>query len=255
MISLAELEQQLLEVARAPRTKTAARETVPSKHKAVAAELLRDPNSSATGCFQAMSLLCGPEARAWEPETLWLTLDRQGVDLPVVNRDKVMAAVTLTMVPAFWWDVQAYENTALAFNNVVSNPHVMQEATPAQLAWGVYEAELIFSQQSDLKGEPEFDREPVVYTATVLHRAGYIKAPDLLSFAQRALDRLTKSGSSVTKDEVTHAWQDIKKQKLADRQWGSSALEVQLIRLASVELHIQERLSRYKADLQKLATR
>ena len=195
-------------------------------------------------------MLCGEAFRAWEPETLWLTLERLGIDPPVVNRDKILAGITLGIVPAFWWEVHAFENTVLAFNGLVSLPDALQEATPAQMAWGVFEAEMIYRDQGD--EEPAFDREPVIYAATVLHRAGYVRAPDLLHFAQRELDRLNQNGSELTVAEVDAAWKNLKKQPLEECSLGETALDVQLGRLASVELHVEEMLKRYRDDLAKL---
>ena len=255
-LSLAELEQKLLDAAQG--TRRAARTVQPAPAKVAACgDILHDDHASASGCFQAVLCLCGDQARAWEPESIWLTLDRRHIDIPVVNRDKVMAALTLTMVPAFWWDVHAFENTVLAFNHVVSNPAVVQEATPGQMAWGVYEAELIFAistAEDELnQQQPEFDREPVCYTAAVLHRAGYVRAPDLLNYAQRELTRLNKSGTDVNKADLDTAWTEFKKRKpLPLNSLDDTALDVQLARLASVELHVQEQLKRYQADLQRL---
>jgi len=254
-LSLAQVEAQLLAVAQTPRrsAKTAAAKptaAAASVQRRDAAQLLADAGASASGCLQAFELLCGEGFRAWEPETLWLTLDRLGVDLPVVNRDKILAGITLGIVPAFWWEVHAFENTVLAFNGLVSLPEALQEATPAQMAWGVFEAEMIYRDLGD--EEPEFDREPVLYAATVLHRAGYVRAPDLLHFAQRELDRFNKNGSGLTVAEVDAAWKTLKRQALEERSLGETALDVQLGRLASVELHVEEMLKRYRADLAKL---
>lgn len=258
-LSLAELEKQLLEAARYRNTeKRAAQEPSSSSRRTAAAELLRDPEASATGCFRATEVLCGEHFRGWEPETIWLTLERHSVDVPVINRDKILAAATITITPYFWWDAHIYENTALAFNNIVSNPEVIQEATPGQLAWGVYEAELLFSAAAPDgpkewgSQKPEFDREPVMYTACVLHRAGYVLAPDLLSFAQRELDHLNKDGVNITKDQIRDTWRTLKKQPHLEESLGESALDMALGRLASVELHVQERLRRYTDDIKRI---
>jgi hypothetical protein len=215
-----------------------------------AAQLLTDAGASASGCLHALELLCGPGFRTWEPETLWLTLDRQSIDPPVINRDKILAAITLSIVPAFWWEVHAFENTVLAFNHVVSLADALQEATPAQMAWGVFEAEMIYSEDAGEK--PSFDREPVIYVATVLHRAGYVRAPDLLQFAQRELDRLNRNGHGLTAADVDTAWKDLKKKPLEEKTLSETALDVQLGRLASVELHVQAQLTRMRADLRAL---
>lgn len=265
-MKLAELEQHLLAVAsQVPRmeqpverdwaddSKTAAAAPKISDNlRTTAKELIRDQHTTATGCFNAAEKLYGSQFRAWEPETLWHTLDRQGVDVPLINRDKLLAAVTLTIIPAFWWEMNAFENTTMAFNNVISDHRILQEATPAQLCWSVYEAQLLYGTTTDLDEQPEFDREPEGYTAIVLNRCGYVLAPDLLSFAQPELDKLNRNGGDVSKKEVKSAWSAMKKKKLADKDFGDSPLELQLGRLAATQLYVKDRLRQYTSDLTRL---
>ena len=239
------LELELLRLARVPR-RSIDRNT---QHIPVAKEMLRSEATTATGCLRALTLLYGDEIRAWEPESIWLTLERANVDVPLVNRDKILATMTLLMMPAFWWEVHAFENTVCAFNDVQVNTEVLQEASPAQIAWAVYEAELLFTQ-SDINETPEFDHEPVVYTGTVLHRAGFLVAPQLLQFAQSTLDKLNGTGAPVTKQAVQDAWKKIEAQEAPTL--GDTPLDVQLGRLLGVKLYLQERLKVYEADTAKL---
>lgn len=214
--------------------------------------VLEDADSSATGCFLAVRDACGNACRSWEPESLWLTFDRRKVHIPALNRDKILAAHTLTIVPAFWWEVNCFQNTVMAFNNVLSNPGALQEATPGQLAWGVFEAEMIYGY-SDFEETPEFDREPALYVGACLHRAGYILAPDLLNFAQDALDDFNKGKTSLEKTQVRAAWSKLQRSRLNDRKWDkNSPLDVQLAHLASVNLYIEEMSQRYQDDINSL---
>lgn len=213
--------------------------------------LLRDPHTPATVCTYAVELLYGEQVRAWEPESLWLSLSREGVDIPLVNRDKILAAHTLLMLPAFWWEVNMFENTVMAFNDLEATPDTLQEATPGQLSWGVFEAELLFTQ-SAIEETPSFDREPTLYTAAVLHRAGYVLAPDLLQFAQPSLDKAVNGSDHVTKKEVEASWRTLKEKPIPERTFEDSPLGYQLAQLTSVEQYLQERTERYEADLKKL---
>lgn len=251
-MNIEDLEKHLLSVAKqVPRLKTAADEGERVRFS-TAEKLLQDEHTTATGCYRAAHVLCGDQFRAWEPESLWLTLERKGVEVPLLNRDKLLAASTLTIVPAFWWEVNAFENTVMAFNNVVSDARVLQEATPAQLSWAVYEAELLYGQQDDLEDTPEFDREPVIYTAVVLHRSGFLVAPTLLQYAQRELDRLNKDGAEISKDEVEDAWRKLKSKDLRMREFTDSAMDAQLSRLAATQLYVSDRAVKYEEDLQQL---
>jgi hypothetical protein len=251
-MTLADLEKHLLRTAQqVPRLKTAADAREASQQREAEA-MLHDPHTTATGCFKAAEILCGDGFRAWEPDSLWLTFDRKGIDVPLLNRDKLLAAVTMTIVPAFWWEMNAFENTIMAFNNVVSNPEIVQEATPAQIAWAVYEAELLYGQLEDMEDTPYFDREPVLYTAIVLHRAGFLRPPDLLSFAQTALQDLNKDGAEVSLNDLDMAWSTMRKMKLDGIDLGETPLEIQLGRLASVQLYIEERRQQYSDDIGRL---
>lgn len=213
--------------------------------------LLRDPLTSATACTYAVEVLYGEQARAWEPESLWLSLSRSDVDVPLVNRDKILAAHTLLMLPAFWWEVNIFENTVMAFNDMDVSADTTHEATPGQISWGVFEAELLFTQ-SEIKETPEFDREPIAYTAAVLHRAGYVLAPDLLQFAQPALDRMVNGSGHVAKKDLTAAWRTLNKKPIPERTFEDNPLGYQLAQLTSVDAYLQERIERYEADLKKL---
>jgi hypothetical protein len=248
-MQLPDVDTLLLRLAATTRQKIAEEQPAPS---AAVREVLENEDSSATGCYLAVKSACGQASHAWEPESLWLTLDRRKIDVPVLNRDKILAANTLTMVPAFWWEVNCFQNTVMAFNNVLSNPEALQEATPGQLAWGVFEAEMIYGY-SDLPDTPAFDREPALYTGACLHTAGYVLAPSLLSFAQEALDHFNRGKNRLDKGKVSTAWDKLKGKDLSDRKWNEeSPLDVQLSRLASVSLYVEERAKRYHADVQKL---
>jgi len=169
-----------------------------------------------------------------------------------LNRDKIMAASTLTMIPAFWFEVNAFENTVMAFNNVLSDGEVLQEATPAQINWAVYEAEMLYGQADDVPEAPAFDREPMRYTAVVLHRAGFIVTPQLLSFAQKELDALSRNGAGANKAEVQDAWKRLQRVDLRKRPFSDSALDVQLGRLAAVQVYMLDRLVQYESDISRL---
>lgn len=251
-MQLGDLEQSLLRLAaRAPRMKVAV-DAADEELQATAGELLRDEHTTATGCYRSVQAICGSGFRAWEPESIWLTLERRGVDVPLLNRDKILAAATLTVIPAFWFEVNAFENTIMAFNNVISDGEILQEATPAQINWAVYEAEMLFGQTDDVQETAEFDREPVRYTALVLHRSGFILTPELLTFAQDELDALNKDGVRTSKSEIRSAWDKLKRADFRTREFTESPLDTQLGRLSAVQLYMMDRLEQYESDLSRL---
>lgn len=173
----------------------------------------------------------------WEPETLWLTLEREGIEVPMCNRDKLQAGIALLLVPAFYWDGMVFEKTAIAFDCYESNPDALEEASSAQLAWAVKEAEWILTQH-DSAPRP-FAHEPMTYSALVMHREGLVLAPAQLAFAQEALDRLNSSSSLRT--GVKARWDALDKKNLANTVFEETEEDVQLARLAAIELHVLDK--------------
>lgn len=209
-------------------------------------DLLRDAGASAVGLLSAAHDLLG-DFLSWEPESIWLELERQGVDVPVENRARLMAGITLRLVPSFYWDGIVFEKTALAFDGVEPLPDVLEEATPARMAWAVVEAAWILRAARDAAWE--FQHEPRAYAGVVLHRAGFVLAPEQLAFAQPALDR-ERFGHGIL-DDVRKKWASVDKGRLADLRLEETPVDVQIARLAAVEMHVRERRARVERDLSK----
>ena len=153
------------------------------------------------------------------------------------------------MIPAFWWEVNAFQNSVMAFNNVLSDPEMLQQATPAQLYWGIFEAEMLYSY-SGIPEAPEFDREPLLYVAAALHHTGLIYAPDVLTFAQEELDKLNRGKKILSSSEVKSAWTKVRRRPIESLEFDENKpLDVQLSRLAALQLYINDRTDRYQQDI------
>lgn len=185
----------------------------------------------------------------WEPESIWLELQHQGVDLPEGNRAKLQAAIALRLVPSFYWDGIVFEKTALAFDGLVPNPDILEEASPARLAWAVIEAAWIIRDAKDASWE--IGSEPRAYAGVILHRAGFVLAPEQLDFAQNALDR-ARHHDHLT-DEVKDRWAKVDKAGLEKLTLQETPVDVQIARLSAVELHVRERRARAERDLARVA--
>lgn len=191
----------------------------------------------------------GPGVLTYEPDTIRTELeDREKLTVPAVNYDKLLAAITIRDVPAFYFEVLTFQNTVLAFNHEYLDPEVVVECSPAQISWGVYEAELIL--QEDGQSIPSFDNEPTIYTATVLHRAGFVAAPTLLAFAQAELDKLNSKELNVK--DVRAAWDKLNKSTLASHTFEETPLGIQLAKLAAVELYVRELAEEYDKAIRTL---
>ena len=204
--------------------------------------LLRADDTSPSALLAAAQRLA-PGFEAWEPETVWLELERQGIDLSPVNRDKLMAATALALVPAFYWDGVVFEKTALAFSDVAASPDVLEEATPAQLAWAVHEAEAV--RRGHGEGPIDYEHEPIAYTAIVLHRAGFVVAPPQLEFAQVRLDAMTKDLE--LKKKVVDA-----EAASIHHPFSETPVDVQRAYLAAVAHYVEERKARAATEMARL---
>lgn len=208
-----------------------------------AVSILRDARASAVAILRAIEIVAG-DVLEWEPESAWLELDRQGIDLPVESRAKAMAGQALRLVPAFYWDAIVFEKTATSLDGLPPLPDILEEATPAQMAWAVAEAAMI--------AEPRgFLHEPAAYAGVVLARAGFAVAPAQLVFAQEALDRQRPRNG--LRAAVEARWSRVDKGHLDRLALVETIEDVQVARLAAVELHVRERSEAARRELGSLA--
>lgn len=212
-------------------------------------EQLRDPSTSAVALMAALRGCLG-DFLAWEPESIWLELQHQGVDVPDPNRAKIMAGIALRLMPTFYWDAVVFEKTAIAFDHQAPNPDILEEASPAKLAWAVVEAAWILRAAREVSWE--FNTEPRAYTGIILARAGFVLAPEQLSFAQTALDR-ERSHRTDLLDEVKERWARVDKNGLEKLSLQETPVDVQIARLAAVELHVRARREQAERDLARTA--
>jgi len=207
---------------------------------AAAKQALLDEHSAAVVLARAARNALGPAYVEWEPESVWVELDRQGVDVPETNRAKLMVATSLALVPSFYWDGLVFEKAAIAMDDRVPNPDALEDASPAQLAWAVVDAGWVLKDLDERV--PEWQHEPRGYAGVSLLRAGFVLAPHELSFAQEMLDR-TRHHTHLL-DEVSEKWallQKLSTGDLADLELEETPLDVQIARLVAVELHVRER--------------
>lgn len=211
-----------------------------------AKHLLEDPSACALPLVKALELLFKEEWRDWEPETLWLSLERMGLHVPAENCVKISAALALHLMPSFYWDGIVFEKTALAFAGHVPNPQILEEANSAQLSWAVIEAAQLLSHFGDKPRD--FDTEPKAYAAVVMHREGLVATPDELKFARPMLDVHDKE----LQEHVEKAWAAMPDKDLAAQAFPEDAVSVQLAKLAAVRLYVQDHTNRSAAQLSTL---
>lgn len=244
---LAAIAQRTLPVLRRSRSAEEGFSSDADKRRAI--DAVKNEDSPASALLVAMRMLFSNQCLAWEPESFWVACEvEHSVDVPVANRAKFMAALTLILAPRFYSDANVYEKTCLAFNDVVPIPDAINEASPAQLAWGTIEAELIMQSEGQ---EPEFDYEPARYAATSMAHDGLLVAPGALAFAQSALNEQARSPQEDTIRAVHQKWEELSKDSKALRNYAydNNPVDVQLAKLASIELYIQDKAARYQDSL------
>ncbi len=207
--------------------KTASRENI-------AREFLRESDGrSAAVILMCVRNLYGIELLYWEPETIWLTLEKDNIDLSVEARDKLQGAITLIRNPSFFWDNIVFQRTSQSFNGEPYDPEALQECHPAHMSWAVYEASLIRGLDPADQVVPEFDEDVQQYVAVCLKRAGYAYPPDYLTFAGGNLVKLLPPHSLELAKSIKKTWEHMDKKALQERAFPEDLVGIQLAKLAA----------------------
>lgn len=159
---------------------------------------VRDEDTPAILLQEVIKKLLGPSCVTYEPDTIFLELERMDVEVPDLNKAKISMMNALVASDPVIYDYSVFKNAALLFNDEMPDVDVCEEVLPEQIAWAVKCFDLIYSPSTLY-----FDYDPIVYTATVLHREGYFFAPTPLDYAQEELDKLNKNIE--IKDELVKA--------------------------------------------------
>jgi len=218
-----------------------------------ALQILKDPHSkTAAGLYLALRKVYGEDVLKWEPETLWLTLDKDGVNLPEEERNKVQAAISLIVHPAFYWDNLVFQRTVQALNGELFDPESLQECHSAHMAWAVYEAGVIRGLDNDQTVIPDYDQDVEQYIAVCLFREGYVYPPEPLH--EIAADNLEglfpkNSSASALKKEVADSWEKLDKTALEHTEFFENELGVQLSQLSACYLYVKKNADQVAEDL------
>lgn len=206
-----------------------------------AKDALRLEESCTSACLYAMQCLFDNNWLLWEPETLWLELKHQHVDVPKGNRQQIMAGRSLITTGRFWYDANAFEIACLAFCNEEPTFFGAEDAPVMCINWAVFEADLI--HRDFTKEILEFDREPISYTAVQLYREGFVIPPPMLEMAREELEKRLPKETSKLAATIREAWAAAPKgEALLNAAYPETPEGVQLARLASVQLFFEQRM-------------
>ncbi len=211
--------------------------------------LLSDENTCASAVLYAAEKLLGPGVFLWEPQTIWLELKHQGIDLPVSNREKLMAARNLVTTGRFWYDASVFEKTCTAFNDEESQFEGVEDVPVMCLDWAVWEAHEIAKHYSILE-TAEFDRECTSYCSIQLYRENFVIAPEQLTWVQDSLDRHYPKEVTKLQKIVKDGWAAAPRssEKLRNAAFPETPEGVQVAHLAAVQHYFNLRKEQYIKD-------
>jgi hypothetical protein len=197
----------------------------------------------AAALLTAVRALYKDDVLTWEPEALWLSLERDGFTLLNPERDKIQAAITLVKRPSFYWDNLVFQRTVQALNDQPFRFDAIQEAHTAHMSWAVFEASVIRNLDPDEQTIPDFDEDVQQYAAVCMFREGLVLPPENLKFAEDNLDKLQPKEAHATglKKEVSQSWGHLNKTKLEHTEFAENSVGVQLARLSAIYLYVKDR--------------
>lgn len=216
---------------------------------ASAKKVLGNDASGASACLYAIEALIGTQWLAWEPQTLWIELYKQGMDITASNRSQIMAARVLVTTGRFWYDANVFEKTCIAFNNEEIQPDVLEAAPVAYIAWTSWEAEEILKHH-EMTHDIEYDREPIEYTAVQLFREGFVIAPSGLGWAEGPLTKYYPAERKELQTTVRKAWAAAPPNgTLKNAAFPETPAGVQLAKLATIQLYMNTQKQAYLKDM------
>lgn len=208
--------------------------------------ILEGNDACALAVLSAIGKLFGDQYLDWEPETFRMELNDRGVEIRDENFDALMAGITIVKEPCFYYDANVFENACMAFNSQSPQFDILHELCPAQIAWGVTQAQGIvdalaeYDVPEDLEPGERFDYEPIGYTAATCIHAGMVTVPWDLEFARERVEELSNAHESFISD-VKKAWSELDHDRLEEHPFGEDAIGIQLALMATVEVYMRER--------------
>ncbi len=122
------------------------------------------------------------ELTQWHPKTIRLELNAlAGMEVPLANYDKLMAAICIVTTDFFFRDVRRFMVLANTLAGDFFDPSQVVPPDAGECAWAVTEA-LLLSPPTAENPEP-FSDEVRHFIGAVLKEEGFVKPPDILRIA------------------------------------------------------------------------
>lgn len=170
--------------------------------------ILQEPEATPKELLEYMVARLGKDWIYWEPETLSSYIDWDSIDQSEYNKNKINAIKVVLNNDIFWKDWTVFEKVTLALNNVPPNFTVVEEVSPAQMAYAIRIAYSLrrFPGMNTPGKDPSFNSEVAYYVATRCYLDGLLYLPDPLSFAQSKLNEMT--GNNLLAKKIEEASMD-----------------------------------------------
>lgn len=195
--------------------------------------------------------LFGSSFYVWEPESLFLELVDNGVDVDDLLMDKIGAGMALAVQPSFLWDARVFENFCLVANDIELEGNIIQGLEVPQICWGVVEGLDILRREQPEANNLSFDYPIELYAAAAMHLNHYMLAPDELSFCQEELDNYNSNEEMgrVIEEDWNKFYEEYeeKEGKISLEDMPEDLITVQLKKLLGCKLYIKERLDLVEA--------
>lgn len=190
------------------------------------AALLKDKDAIGTALVTGLIDEFGTEWFTWEPDSLILNVQEEWkVELPVVNRDKIWALVTVLTTNNFYNNVQAFEHICNALSGSEADFENRDPANVSEIAWGITEATIV-DPPVEKDSSYEFSLDIVEYITKSLESEGFTKAPKILAKLVTLPEIDEAKLSLVTDNEIDFKahWDDQSKKRLEVESWVAQRL-------------------------------
>ncbi len=143
--------------------------------------LWRHPNAHPMSLLMMVLDMYGNESMEWAPETLLVTLRRDGIELSNANRTKLLASRVAVQSPSPWRQWEVFHMVSLGLAGQQPNMVYMEEPEIGHLVAG-YDFMKIVDPERDTSEEVD------KFVAAVFKYEGLPYAPEPLDFAQVELE-------------------------------------------------------------------
>lgn len=197
-------------------------------------KLFTDKRSHPLQLLEVLTLRYKTSWVEWESDTLWWSLRKSFGSVGEVVRNKIMALRLAATTDMPWLDWDVFEDSGLAWNDIVPTIGSFQPMTPMQVAFSV-------SILNGIRPGEEFSHEVRAYIAAILDEHGWVWAPpeyfgDVQEILERSREHLTG-----LKQDVISAWEKVQGVDPQSIDWTEDPLSIHLLKLFTVKTYLDSR--------------